>query len=310
MPLSRHRTRRLTCAALVAGAVAFGGAAPAALAHEGGPNCTTKLTQVNAQWSGSCVAPFQGFPVGVAGYFNADELTPRSPLDAEIYVELWLLFGDGTKKPMLVNCTSQEYGIARCVNEYNPLGQPLDTTQPEGDIIGIECDADSRAVGPSTAQPKAEIACWSTDGGREDLEEEHWFSDRGFEPFAAEPPATGGVDPFRTLSDAGLQSQIVAVPIDQYATTSMVVSKRLGLNYTNLDNNLHDVVARDDYRPDGSAEWCGDYPSGKCPLFYTPLIGNQKMEKVQGLADAEAGRDYTFYCSIHPYMVGTISVVD
>jgi plastocyanin len=290
---------------------AFGGVAtPGALAHEGAPNCTDKLTLANAQWSGGCVAPFQGFPVGVAGYFNADELTPRSPYDAEIYVELWLLFANGQKKPMVVNCSYSDTGVARCVNEYNPLGQPIDTAQPESDIVAISCNADSRAVGPSSAKPKAEIACWSTDGGREDLEEEHWFSNRGFEPFEGPPPASGGVDPFRTLSEAGAQSQIVAVPIDQYATTSMVVSKRLGANYTNLDNNLHDVVARDDYRPDGSAPWCDDFQSGKCPLFYTPLIGNQKMEKVQGLADAEAGRDYTFYCSIHPYMTGTISVVD
>jgi hypothetical protein len=89
----------------------------------------------------------------------------------------------------------------------------------------------------------------------------------------------------------------------------MVVSRRLGANYPTLDMNLHDVVARDDFRPDGSAPWCTDYPSGTCPLFWTPLIdGSGTMAPVQGLEDAVAGRDYTFYCSIHPYMVGTFTV--
>lgn len=318
MPASARPRSRFIIAALLGSVVTLATGASAAVAHEGGPNCTAELHVNVAQWEGSCVAPFQGFPVGVAGVLYMDERTkpPRTDLDAEIGVDLWALLADGSRKPLkITNCVDQEPAIARCFNEKNYISDEVDLGDPApAEIVAIECDAESRtlspSVGPSAAKPEAAIACWSTGAGRQDLEAERWFSDYGFPPYQPPPPSSGGIDPFRTLSDAGAKSQIIAVPINQYATTNMVVHKRLGINYTNLDMNLHDVVARDDFRPDGSAPWCADYPSGTCPLFWTPLInGGGTMTPVQGLQDAKVGRDYTFYCSIHPYMVGTITVV-
>jgi hypothetical protein len=307
---SRLRLGRLAFAAVLSAGLLTAGSASA---HEGGPKCTAKLHVNVATWEGSCVAPFQGFPVGVAGVLYMDDRTqpPRTDLDAEIGVDLWALLADGSRKPLkITNCVDQQPGIARCFNEKNYISDEVDLGEPApAEIIGIECDAESRTIAPTAAKPTAEIACWSTSAGRKDLEADHWFSEYEFPPYQPPPPSSGGIDPFRTLSDAGVKSQIVAVPIDTYATTSMVVHRRLGLNYTNLDMNLHDVVARDDFRPDGSAPWCADFKSGKCPLFWTPLIGQQAQAPVLGLADAEPGRDYTFYCSIHPLMVGTISVV-
>jgi hypothetical protein len=313
MVSARHLSRSFATL-LVGVAVLSGAPAASAALHEGAPACSAQLHVEIASWTGSCVAPFQGFPVGVAGalYMDDREQPPRMDLDAEIGVDIWLLMADGSRKEYKpTSCSDAQQGIARGFNEKNFISDEIalgEGTVPE-EIVGIECDAESRTVAPTAAKPTAVIACWSTSAGREDLEAEHWFSNYGFPPYQPPPPSSGGIDPFRTLSDAGVKSQVLAVPVDTYATTNVFVHRRLGLNYTNLDMNLHDVVARDDFRPNGSAPWCADFPSGKCPLFWTPLIGQQQQAPVLGLADAEPGRDYTFYCSIHPLMVGTISVV-
>lgn len=311
MPRSARHRARLTCAALAAGAAVLAGA-PAASAHEGEAKCTAELTKLVASWAGSCVLPFQGFPVGVAGFYQADDPERGTSYDAEISVEMSALLADGTKKPVLVSCNStQDRQVSRCFAEKNPLTDPLSLPEPfPEDIVALQCDAESRAFSPSAATPSAAIACWSTDEAREDLYAEHWFSQHGFGPYQPPPPSSGGVDPLRTLSNAGVQSQVVAVPVNTYAPTDLYVDRKLGLNYTNFDLNRHDVVARDDFRPDGSAAWCADFPSGRCPQFWTPLIdGGGTQAKVLGLEDAEVNKTYTYYCSIHPYMVGTITVV-
>src|SRR4051812_23415780 len=110
---------------------------------------------------------------------------------------------------------------------------------------------------------------------------------------------------------------IVAGPQAQFAgylTPAMVVSKASGkLLYTNLDVVRHDVVQ--DVRTDGMASkgkdpWCKRYAKGKCPVFVAPLLGLGETAEVQGLKNTVAGKSYTFYCSLHPGMRGTLAVVD
>lgn len=122
-------------------------------------------------------------------------------------------------------------------------------------------------------------------------------------------------DPFPTLAEAGLSSVITTVPFDTYAPDTVTVIRSLGLRYYNFDANQHDVVALDAKRADGSAPWCDAYEdpfdpdAQECPLFWTPLISGGGTETaVLGLEDTEPGRSYTFYCSIHRNMVGTIEI--
>ena len=114
-----------------------------------------------------------------------------------------------------------------------------------------------------------------------------------------------------------LAPHVVAGPQAQFAgylTRAMIVSKASGkLVYSNLDIVRHDVVQ--DVRADGVASkgtdrWCTRFDKGKCPVFWTPLLGLGESTDVQGLKNTLPGRSYTFYCSLHPGMRGTLAVVD
>lgn len=120
-----------------------------------------------------------------------------------------------------------------------------------------------------------------------------------------EPPGGGGGTATQIVS--GAQAQFYG-----YLTPVMVVQKGGALEYTNLDLVRHDVVQ--DVKTDGfggpeDAPWCADYASlGACPLFRTPLLGLSEMASVEGLDQVEPGASYTFYCTLHPGMKGTLVV--
>jgi len=121
-------------------------------------------------------------------------------------------------------------------------------------------------------------------------------------------PGAGPLDPSPRII-AGPQAQFAG-----YLTRTMVASKRLGkVLYSNFDVVRHDVVQ--DPRTDGVGgsgkdPWCKRFAKGKCPAFWTPLLGLGETTELQGLKNLKAGRSYTFYCSLHPGMRGTLAVVD
>lgn len=78
------------------------------------------------------------------------------------------------------------------------------------------------------------------------------------------------------------------------------------LYYANADTAAHNVVAIQ-RRPDRSAPFCDDYPDGKCPLFWTPIIGPGTVVEVQGMADVAPGT-YRYICEIHPSPAGRVIV--
>jgi hypothetical protein len=98
-----------------------------------------------------------------------------------------------------------------------------------------------------------------------------------------------------------------------------LVKDTTGLTFVNADAALHDVVARvtvdAQYRcitgcgPDTRA-WCIEYPIGRCPVFWTPLVGIGRVVPVQGLENTTPGQFYTYICTIHSAMVGTLYVLD
>jgi hypothetical protein len=60
----------------------------------------------------------------------------------------------------------------------------------------------------------------------------------------------------------------------------------------------------------GKDPWCTRFAKGKCPVFWTPLLGLGESTDLKGLKNTVAGRNYTFYCSLHPGMRGTLAVVN
>ena len=96
-----------------------------------------------------------------------------------------------------------------------------------------------------------------------------------------------------------------------YATPVIVTPRNGKVSYTNIDLVRHDVVQ--DPRTDGVAgpstkPWCGRFPTGKCPVFWTPLMGLGQTTAVRGLDNVKSGKTYTFYCTLHPGMRGRLIV--
>lgn len=126
-------------------------------------------------------------------------------------------------------------------------------------------------------------------------------------------PPLPGLPPGGALGEVG--PRIVSGPQAQlagYATRAMIASKSGKVLYTNLDVVRHDVVQ--DPRSDGVAgpagePWCSRF-RGDCPAFWTPLLGLGETAPLQGLENTKAGRSYSFYCTLHPGMRGTLAVVD
>lgn len=81
-----------------------------------------------------------------------------------------------------------------------------------------------------------------------------------------------------------------------YAPPVVPLPQGVGLTYTNADVARHNVCARD-AGPDGE------------PLFCSPLIGVGQSVAVDGVEALEPA-DYAFYCTLHPNMTGTLSVVE
>jgi plastocyanin len=300
--------------------------APAAPAHEGGSKCTAELELRGNTWENTCSTTFQGFPIGLAGvYDSAPGSEDPKTKPAEIHVEVMAQMADGAQRPLGVECEEITKGEARCNLEYNPLGTPVSGPEPvPEEVVAIVCKAHSHAKFTRLAPPAGRFACWTTDAAREDLKADGWFADNGFEEDPdvepdpepkPEPEPTPG--PLAPLTGLGVSGRVTTVPFNTYLPSSIQVSRSLGLTYVNVDTARHDVVALEARRPDGSAPWCGSFenpedPDAKdCPLFWTPLIpGGGSETPVLGLEDTKAGESYAFYCSIHPYMTGTLEVVE
>lgn len=297
--------------------------APMAAAHPGGSKCTGEFELRGNSIEGECHTTFQGFPIGMAGVYDAEPTNTTTPKTkaAEVHIEVMAQMADGAQRPLGVECTQYDaVGEARCRFEYNPVGESVTGPEPmPEEIVAIICKAHSHARFSHNALPAGKFACWSTDESREDLEADGWFEDAGFkgdpdvEPDPEPEPEPGPLAPFQDTAAKGL---ITTVPINTYLPSTLPVSRSLGLTYVNADILDHDVVAYEAKRPDGSAPWCGTFedmedPSAvECPLFWSPLIPSGETTPVLGLQDTKVGESYSFYCSIHPSMRGTIQVVE
>jgi plastocyanin len=121
-------------------------------------------------------------------------------------------------------------------------------------------------------------------------------------------PTTAG-----TLTDVPLYVVSTGPASEFYGYTApVVVTERGGeVTYANLDIARHNLVQ--DPQADGVAgphknPWCKGYRKGTCPVFWTPQIGIGQQTEVLGLERVKPGKTYTFFCTLHPGMRGTLIV--
>ena len=94
-----------------------------------------------------------------------------------------------------------------------------------------------------------------------------------------------------------------------FATPVVVTSVGGTITFVNSDIAPHNFVAAEDYVPKKLAkkkEWCASFPKGKCPLFWSPTISAGQQTDVLGLDLLKSGQTYSFFCSLHPNMRGTL----
>jgi plastocyanin len=97
------------------------------------------------------------------------------------------------------------------------------------------------------------------------------------------------------MSPAALADErITATPPDRYNDTSPSMDQGERLTFLNLDVRDHNVVAKL-LGPD------------RRPIFASPTIGPNQEAFVEGSQYLVTGR-YDFFCTIHSYMVGTLTV--
>lgn len=289
----------LGAAMLVAGMLFGAGGVPAS-GHGSSPECTGELLpdDVREQRWTPCIFHFTGLPILVEGYFFTD----HPEIKADFHVVVTAVLDNGEQQAMPVECTDQgrpNDPRAQCRYEWDPTGGGRRVAEVPmlHEIAYFLCEAHThsresklhqRFFGPAAG---GEFRCATA-------------------PYDAAPGEGPGhgVDPPEAPSAA---PAFVAVPVNVYATENTVVAKDAAAasppSFLNLDQNLHDVVALNDRRPDGSAPWCFQYESGACPLFWSRLVGQGVTTPVEGFGDMQPG-SYQFYCSIHPEMIGTVVV--
>lgn len=103
-----------------------------------------------------------------------------------------------------------------------------------------------------------------------------------------------------------------------YFPSDITIARGDTILYTNYDLARHDFVQ--DVETDGfggkpTVPWCeeeeghetGEHHHG-CPVFWSKQIGNQKETLVRGLNRVKPGTTYTFFCTLHHAMKGTLTV--
>jgi len=132
--------------------------------------------------------------------------------------------------------------------------------------------------------------------------------------FFAAPAGAGGDD----------RHGVVALPqakVTGYATPVIVAERGEEITFNNFDLEKHDVVQ--DVETDGFGSkkrlpWCPkkkkksahghDHDHGECPLFWSKLIGLGESTRILGLKNLKPGETYSFFCTLHHGMKGTLIV--
>jgi plastocyanin len=94
---------------------------------------------------------------------------------------------------------------------------------------------------------------------------------------------------------AAADQRITANPVDSYRTPNVTIAQGERLTFANFDlADSHNVTSR------------APGPDGR-PLFSTPTIGPGQERFVEG-SQYLTGGAYGFFCTVHPFMTGTLTV--
>lgn len=92
---------------------------------------------------------------------------------------------------------------------------------------------------------------------------------------------------------AHADERVYAVPPNQYSSTVITIDQGEALFFRNIDLQRHDLVSKDQ--------------AGGKPIFGSPLLGTGEEALVQGAQQLKGG-NYAFFCTVHPFMTGTLTV--
>ncbi len=94
-----------------------------------------------------------------------------------------------------------------------------------------------------------------------------------------------------------------------FATPVVIAPAATGVTFVNGDIQPHNVIANEDFLSKKDAKkfpWCKYYPKGECPIFWSDTVGQGGTAEVLGLENLTSGSQYSFFCSTHPAMTGTL----
>lgn len=97
-----------------------------------------------------------------------------------------------------------------------------------------------------------------------------------------------------------------------FATPLVIAPAATGVTFVNGDIQPHNVIANEDFFSKKAAkkiEWCKSYPTKKCPVFWSETVAVGETTPVLGIEDLVSGQQYSFFCSIHPGMKGTLVAI-
>lgn len=95
-------------------------------------------------------------------------------------------------------------------------------------------------------------------------------------------------------SSASAANNVVVTAGFRYLPPTLSVAQGDTLTHVNADIAPHDVVAVET-GPDN------------LPIFYGDIVGTGGQSDVRGVSSLSPGA-YSFYCSVHPTMTGTLTV--
>lgn len=97
-----------------------------------------------------------------------------------------------------------------------------------------------------------------------------------------------------------------------FATPVVIAPAATGVTFVNGDIQPHNVIANEDFFTKKDAkkvEWCKSYPKTKCPVFWSDTVAVGEFTSVLGIENLTSGQQYSFFCSIHPGMTGTLIAI-
>ena len=185
------------------------------------------------------------------------------------------------------------------------------------DLGGVLRAYDAATGAPLLARPQSNAAPLAANlGGGVSIARNTVYAVTGSRVVAHRPPDSGGggggggggIPELPTPEGLPAGPAVVAHPGSFAAGYTTPVAPYMSGNemtFVNGDSVLHDVVASV-YRKKADKPWCSKFPDGKCPLFWSPLVGLGGTTPISGLEDLESGQMYPFYCTLHPAMKGNI----